>query len=101
MKDFSTIIDKLELNVKKIADQNFQILKSSMDNMNILINRFENDANKEGDKEQLKKKGHERRTRVNTKKKGDIEGCELEDLKTSANSMKQMVVHTEEIMNSI
>lgn len=101
MKDFSTRIDKLELNVKKIADQNFQILKSSVDNMNILINKFENDADKDGDKEQLNKKGHERRTRANTKKKGDIEGRELEDLKTSANSMKQMVVHAEEIMNSI
>lgn len=101
MNDFGSRIDRLELNVKKIADQNFQILKLSVDNMNILINRFENNAEKDGDKEKLDKKGHERRTRANTKIKGDIKGHELEELKTSANNMKQMVVHVEEIMNSI
>lgn len=51
LKDFGSRIDRLEHNVKQIADQNFQILKSSMDNMNIFINRFKNNAEKDGDKE--------------------------------------------------
>lgn len=58
VKDFGNKIDKLEYNVKQIVDQNFQILKSSVDNMNIFINRYENNAEKEGDKEQVNKKGH-------------------------------------------
>lgn len=60
MNKLGSRIDRLELNVKKIADQNFQILKASMDNMNTLINKFENNAEKDGDKEQSDKKGHEK-----------------------------------------
>lgn len=45
-----------------------------MDNMNILINRFDNIKDKEGDKDQLEKKGHEKRTRANTRNQGDIKG---------------------------
>lgn len=88
MNNLGRRIDRLELIVKKIVDQNFQILKASVDNMNILINRFENNAEKDGEKEQPDKKGHKKRTRANTKIKGDIKGRELEELKTSMNNMK-------------
>lgn len=101
MNNLGSKIDIMELTIKKIAEQNFQILKASVDNMNILINRFDNNKEKEGDKDQLDKKGHEKRTRANTRNKGDIKGRELDDLKTSADDMKQMVVHVEDIMKNI
>ncbi|XP_059067596.1 methyl-CpG-binding domain-containing protein 10-like [Cryptomeria japonica] len=65
------------------------------------INRFENNTEKDVDKEQLDKKGHEKRTRANTRNKGDIKGHELEELKTSTDNMKLMDVHAEDIMKSI
>lgn len=101
MNNLGSRIDKMELTVKKIAEQNFQILKPSVDNMNILINRFENNTKKDVDKEQPDKKGHKKRTRANTRIKGDIKGRELEDLMTSADNMKLMVVQAEDIMKSI
>lgn len=101
MNNLGSRINRMELNVKKIAEQNFQILKALAYNMNILINRFENNVEKDGDKDEQDKKGHEKRTRANTRIKGDIKGHELEELKTSVDNMKQMVVHVEDIMKSI
>ncbi|XP_059068521.1 uncharacterized protein LOC131859027 [Cryptomeria japonica] len=51
MNNLGNKIDRMELTIKKIAEQNFQILKVSVDNMNILINRFDNVKEKEGDKD--------------------------------------------------
>lgn len=101
MNNLANRVDKMELTVKRIAEQNFQILKASVDNMNILINRFDHIKDKEGNKDQMEKKGHEKRTRANTRKRGDIKGRELDELKNSADNMKQMVVHAEDIIKNI
>lgn len=87
--------------LRRLQKKKFQILKALVDNMNILINRFENNAEKDGDKDQLDKMGHEKRTEANTRTKGDIKVHELEELKTLVNNMKQMVVHAEDIMKCI
>lgn len=74
MNNLGSRVDRMELRVKKIDEQNFQIFKASVDNMNILINIFDNIKDKEGDKDQLDKKGHKKRTRANTRNKGNIKG---------------------------
>lgn len=72
-----------------------------MNNMNIMINRFDHIKDKEGDEDQIEKKSHEKRTRANTKKQGDIKGWELDELKNSTDNMKQMMVYAEDIMKNI
>lgn len=84
--------------MEKIVEHNFQILKASMDNMNILINRFDNIKDKEGDKDQMEKKGHVKRTRANTRNPGDIKGREMDELKNFVDNMKQMAVYVEDII---
>lgn len=49
----------------------------------------------------MEKKGHEKRTRANTRNQGDIKGRELDELKTFVDNMKQMAVHAEDIMKNI
>lgn len=41
LNDLVNRVDKMELTVKKIVEQNFQILKAIVDHVNMLINKFE------------------------------------------------------------
>lgn len=41
LNDLVNRVDKMKLTVKKIAEKNFQILKATVDHVNMLINKFE------------------------------------------------------------
>lgn len=58
--------------MKRIAEQNFVILKATVDHVNMLINKFEQIKGREDEKDQIEKMGHEKRTRAKTQKQVGI-----------------------------
>lgn len=107
IKEFQKKIDGLdnkvvnmEKTVKKLTNQNRSILKTVADDINTLLNKFEQGKG-QGSKEVKDDQGPSKHTRTNSKKTEGVEAKQMDDLKASAENMNILVDQAADLLKTL
>lgn len=105
--DFQKNIDGLdnrvvsmEKTIKKLANQNCSIMKTVVDNINTLLNKFEQ-VKGQGSKEVKDDQGPSKFTRANLKKIEGVKAKEMDDLKASAENMNILADQATDLLKTL
>ena len=80
----------MEKTVKKLADRNCSILKNVADNINTLLNKFEQGKGQDS-KDMKDDHRPSKRTKANSKKIEVVEAKEMDDLKACVENMNILI----------
>ena len=105
VEDVNRRVQSIEGTLLKIADQSYNILNASNDNIKVLITKIEEHrGNMEGEqspnseKEKIPENGTRKRTRSSMKKEAQVPNKDLSDLKEVAGRMSELEICATEIL---